>query len=498
VSLVAPDTADHVDPPSVETCHWTDVAFDAPAVNEAPVPATTVSPDGLAVTDGAASTVSVAAVVVAVEPSSENTARYSLPDSPVVVEAIASVSLVAPDTPDHVDPPSVETCHCTDVAFDAPAVNEAPVPAATVSLDGLAVTAGAASTVNVAAVVVAVEPSSENTARYSLPDSLVVVEASVSVSLVAPDTLDHVVPPSVETCHWTEVAFDAEALKEAPVPATTVSLDGLAVTDGAASTVNVAAVVVAVEPSSENTARYSLPDSLVVVEASVRVSLVAPDTPDHVEPPSVETCHWTEVAFDAEALNEAPVPATTVSLDGSPVTTGAANTVNVAADVSVVTPSSENSARYSLPDSPNVASAMASVSLVAPDTPDHVDPPSVETCHCTDVAFDAEALNEAPVPATTVSLDGLPVTTGATADTVNVAAVVVAVEPSSENTARYSLPDSPSVASLIVSVSLVAPDTADHVDPPSVETCHCTDVAFAAEALNVALCPAVTDWSTGF
>jgi hypothetical protein len=151
-----------------------------------------------------------------------------------------------------------------------------------------------------------------------------------------------------------------------------------------------------------------------------------------------------------------------------------------------------------LPDSLVVVEAIASVSLVAPDTPDHVVPPSVETCHCTDVAFDAEALNEAPVPATTVSLDGSPVTTGVTADTVNVAAIVVAVELNSENTARYSLPDSPSVASLIVSVSLVAPDTPDHVDPPSVETCHCTDVAFAAEALNVALCPAVTDWSTGF
>ena len=162
-----------------------------------------------------------------------------------------------------------------------------------------------------------------------------------------------------------------------------------------------------------------------------------------------------------------------------------------------MTPPSENSARYSLPDSLVVVEAIASVSLIAPDTPDHVDPPSVETCHCTEVAFDAEALNDAPVPATTVSLDGLPVTTGAAADTVNVAADVSVVTPSSENSARYSLPDSSSVASLIVSVSLVAPDTPLQESPPLVEICHWTDVAFDAEALNVALCPAVTDWSTG-
>jgi hypothetical protein len=165
--------------------------------------------------------------------------------------------------------------------------------------------------------------------------------------------------------------------------------------------------------------------------------------------------------------------------------------------VSVVTPPSENSARYSFPDSPVVVEAIASVSLVAPDTPDHVDPPSVETCHCTDVAFDAPAVNEAPVPATTVSLDGLPVTTGAAADTVNVAADVSVVTPSSENSARYSLPDSLVVVEAITSVSLVAPDTPPQESPPSVETCHWTEVAFDAEALNVALCPAVTDWSTG-
>ena len=82
---------------------------------------------------------------------------------------------------------------------------------------------GAALTVRVAAVVVAVPAEFVNTARYWFPlcDKAVV---KLSVVEVAPETLLNVPPPSVLTCHCTVGVGEpvAAAVKVAAWPAVTV------------------------------------------------------------------------------------------------------------------------------------------------------------------------------------------------------------------------------------------------------------------------------------
>ena len=82
--LVAPTMSDQFAPPSVLTCHFTvGVGLpEAAAVNDAVTPSATVASDGCVVTDGGASTVSVAAADVAVPYVLVKTARYCLPSSP--------------------------------------------------------------------------------------------------------------------------------------------------------------------------------------------------------------------------------------------------------------------------------------------------------------------------------------------------------------------------------------------------------------------------------
>ncbi len=85
-----------------------------------------------------------------------------------------------------------------------------------------------------------------------------------------------------------------------------------------------------------------------------------------------------------------------------------------------------------------------------------------------------------------------PVTTGAAFDlTVNVAGAESVGPSALVNAARYSSPDSPVVASLMVREVDVAPDTGANVVPPSADTSHCTDGAaqpggVEAAAVNVA------------
>jgi len=69
------------------------------------------------------------------------------------------------------EPPLIETCHCTDGVGlpDAAAVNEAGAPAVTLWLVGFVVTTGALWTVNVAALLATpLATTLLNTARYSL------------------------------------------------------------------------------------------------------------------------------------------------------------------------------------------------------------------------------------------------------------------------------------------------------------------------------------------
>ena len=114
-------------------------------------------------------------------------------------------------------------------------------------------------TVNTAALVVAVPHVLLKTARYWFPfwEELV---AKLSVPVVAPGMSVNEAPPLIETCHWTAVLPFAAALKLANAPSHTAMLVGLALTAGAALTVNVAAVVVAVAGVASQvllkTARY--------------------------------------------------------------------------------------------------------------------------------------------------------------------------------------------------------------------------------------------------
>jgi len=90
------------------------------------------------------------------------------------------------------------------------------------------------------------------------------------------------------------------------------------------STVNVAALEVALPAELLNTAWYRLPfsDKLAV---NVSVVEVAPAISLKLTPPSVLACHWTVGGGVpvAAAVNEAVCPAVIVRLDGDVVTAGA-------------------------------------------------------------------------------------------------------------------------------------------------------------------------------
>src|SRR5271166_2331504 len=184
----------------------------------------------------------------------------------------------------NVFPPSVLTCHCTVVGVGLPslaaAMKVAVPPALTVWLVGLLVTVGAKSTVRVAALVVALRPAALlKTAWYSSP-FCAAVAVKLRVALVAPEMSLKELPPSVLTCHCTVVGVGlpslAAAVKLAVWPAVTIWLAGWVVTEGAKSTVRVAALVVALRPAVLlKTAWYSSP-FWAAVAVKPRVALVAP------------------------------------------------------------------------------------------------------------------------------------------------------------------------------------------------------------------------------
>ncbi len=198
--------------------------------------------------------------------------------------------------------------------------------------------------------------------------------ATVSVPVVLPASvvsLLQVLPPSVDTCHWTVGAGlpDAAAVNVAVWPTGVVTLAGCVVTVGAKSTVSVAGLVVAAAAVFVNTARYSLPFCEAVVLDSVSVADVAPDTLVNVLPLLVDTCHCTVAAglpSDAAAVNVAGCPALTVTFVGCVVIAGPVSTVSVAALEVALPTELVNTARYSLPFSAAVVLATVSVPEVLP------------------------------------------------------------------------------------------------------------------------------------
>ena len=142
-------------------------------------------------------------------------------------------------------------------------------------------------------------------ARYLWPLRDAFAAAIVSWFEVAPDTAVHVVPPFAEVSHLTVGAGepDAAASKTAFWPSSTVALAGCAVTCGAACTVSVATLLVAVPATFVNTARYLLPFSPTFALAIESVLDVAPEIEPHDAPASVETSHWTVGAGVPEAMD---------------------------------------------------------------------------------------------------------------------------------------------------------------------------------------------------
>ncbi len=133
-------------------------------------------------------------------------------------------------------------------------------PAVGPAVGEVEVTVGANCTVRVAAVVVAEPTLLVKTARYWLP-FWPEPAVKLKVVAVAPAMFWNVAPPSVDCCHCT-VAKGlplAAAVKVVVFPATTEVELGLVVTDGAKSTVRVAADVVAEPVLLVKTARNLVP-----------------------------------------------------------------------------------------------------------------------------------------------------------------------------------------------------------------------------------------------
>ena len=301
-------------------------------------------------------------------------------------------------------------------------------------------TGAAVLTVNVAALVVAAVPTPLlNTASYSLPLCCGVAVPRSSVVAVAPAMGENEFAPAVSTIHCTVgVGVPvAAAVNVASVPASVVRSVGFVVTTGAAVlTVSVAALVVAAVPTPLlNTASYSLPLCCGVAVPRSSVVAVAPAMGENEFAPAVSTIHCTVgVGVPvAAAVNVASVPASVVTSVGFVVTTGAAVlTVKVAAVVVAAVPTPFlNTASYSLPLSWGVAAPRSSVVAVAPGIGEKAVAPAVCTIHCTvGVGVPvAAAVKVASPPASTVRSDGFDVTTGAMPVTVNVAADVVAADP---------------------------------------------------------------------
>ncbi len=366
-------------------------------------------------------TVSVATRLVALPAELVNTARYSRPLSAAVGLSTFTRSAPAPAIGLHVTPPLDELSHWIVGAGkpDAAASKNVLSPSSIVELDGCSVTSGTACTVNVAAALVTLPAGLVNVARNWWPSSAIVGLEIVSCGETAPSTALQLTPASVETSHCTLGAGkpDAVASSTALWPSSTTTLDGWCVTAGAFCTVSVAAALTASPSTFLNAARYSCPLSADVVVAIVNALDVPPATADHVLPPLDELSHLTVGAGepDADASNVALCPSSTVKLTGCWTIAGAFWTVNVAALLVACPATLRYTARNCSPLSDSFALAIVSMPALAPSIGLHVAPAFVDASHCTVGAGvpDADELNVALCPSSTVKLAGCLVTLGA-------------------------------------------------------------------------------------
>ncbi len=237
-------------------------------------------------------------------------------------------------------------------------------------------------TVSVAAFDVALPAELVNTARYSLPDSDSVAVPDRVVE-VAPDTLLHVVPPSVDTCHWTVGVGvpDAAAVNVAVVPATTVTFAGCLVIAGLMAVVVVVVVVV------DEVVVVGVVDVVVdfVVLDVVVVDLVVLDVVVVLEVVVVDFVVLDVVVVDFVVVDVLVdvVVGVVVVLELVVVVVTAGLTVNVATLDVVDRPEPLlSTASYSLPDSVVLVGLTVNVADVPPGlTSANVVPPSVDTFH---------------------------------------------------------------------------------------------------------------------
>ena len=174
-------------------------------------------------------------------PAFVNTAWYSLPFCPAVVDDTVSVVDAAPEMFVNVAPPLVDTCHWTVGAGlpEAAAVKVAVAPALTVTLVGCVVTAGGKSTVRVNVLLVTLPTEFVTTARYCVPFSAA-AQMIDSEGPLPPETFENAgEAPPAEDCHCTDGGgLPATAIVTVTVaPALHVRLVGCVTIVGAKSTV---------------------------------------------------------------------------------------------------------------------------------------------------------------------------------------------------------------------------------------------------------------------
>jgi len=214
---------------------------------------------------------------------------------------------------------------------------------------------GAGVTVSTPGTDVAVPAPLKNRARYWSPEfpvvvggvvyALVIVVAERKLLVGSPGALDHVFPPSFETCHWTlRTEPVAVAVKSPSWPATIDWFAGAVVTAGGITTLNVPAWLVTDPATLAKTTRNCAPANVRATAGSVNVvTTVVPVTvvwtidfavvvnSNQVEPLSVDRCHVAVGAGDPDAVTVklALLFKLTVTLAGCTFTVGPVTTAYV-------------------------------------------------------------------------------------------------------------------------------------------------------------------------
>jgi len=479
--------------------------------------------DGCVVMLGGVCTVKFADALVALPRKLNANNWYWFPDCACVKFAIVSDGVADPLTVppsvrfEKLNPPFVDTCHCSvGAGFPLAAPENVVVcPASFVRASGVSVIAGAAFTVSETAPLVTVPPEFVTTKRNEFPLCADVTPITDSVAVLLPEkpdpfvTLLHVVPPFVEICHCSPGAGVplTTAVKFAVPPTTAVTFPGCVAMLG--DTSSVAFALVFDPPVFVATTRNKFVLCVEFAAITVKVALVFPENPlpfvmfVNTDPPFVDTCHCSVGAGVPLVVteNNAFEPAVTVAFDGCAEMVGGTNSVPfvlvVAPPVFVAT--ARNKSAFCVEFAAiTVKAAVVTFAKLAPFVTLLNDvPPFVEICHCSVAAGVAltTTVNVAFAPTATVEFAGCVVNKGGT----NSVALLLAVVPVALNaSARTSQPFSVVFTASADNVVVLFPENAalfvmfEKITPPFVDTCHANVGApDAATGPNVAVFPEI-------